>query len=374
MRNKIFTLYVMLLSVWSLMAQTPVSMRGDTLRYRSQNMRSAVKFLKLDEQISKVGPGVSTFSYKGKKVYVYVGEKNEVCNIGISLFPKEMKQLQPSPIYNYLEYAMLDNIFAISENPLTYRDLKFVKGKWSDLLNVNSVTDISVNNVDGRKYRVKWVNGGQTLAEIVFPILYETISNSTHKELESNFLRDMKELQSAGVQLEASSRQSVDKMERRFTNGKETVYVSECDTYLRDDITSCTYYIVGANGKCKLINDKRYPAESICNKLLTGQGGKKNVEITVKKQDFSKEQAIIGSEILTHYLRKQGCKIYFGLNKQNSDIIEFSLYADNPQLGYSHLFVMSCSAKEALNPNESIKCEAYLYIPMSNIQNLYADK
>ena len=347
---------------------------GGQVRYRSESIKAAVTKLGLAKAVDTLKAGYTLLSYNGRRLCISVNAEREVDHIGIPLFSRQMRNLQPSPIYNYLEYAMLDHQYAISASPLTYRDLKFKKGGWMELGKMGDTADVSIYNIDGKHYRVLWKTGQKTVAEVMFPIQYEQLESSTHKELEENFVHDMKHKKDLVPQHVAEP--SMETLELVYADGDERFYKRNGATLFADYITANTFYYTKDSKGPTLLNDHRYPGETICNMLLTGGvGGERlEMELVVMRQDFSRDTLVTSVAQLARLLMESGCKNYFGLKKSTKTELAFSLYAANRQSGYVHLIMFDNVPQDILQSKRRLRAMAYLYIPISNIKEMFADK
>lgn len=341
--------------------------------YRSGSVKAAVTALGIADIVDTLSPGQSTFAYKGKQVYVRINNEREVVNVGMPLFAKTLKQLQPSPIYDFLEYALLDNTFSISDNPFTYKNVRFGKGKWHDLLSVDDNTSVSINNIDGKYYKIVWTNGKHIVAEVSFPIQYDMLSGSTHIEQENNFVRDLERYVPHPVHADSIVLRDTSNLELRLTDGGVRYYVNKGETLYTENITGDTYYIMGTDSVIRLLYDNRYPAETLCNVFLEGAFCAKDVAVTIMGQDFQQRNLQTSVSTLASFLKANGCRNFFGLKKNTVKELSFSIYAENRSSGYTHLFVFTCNPHYALNGNTPLNAKAFLYIPTSNIKSLFAE-
>lgn len=343
--------------------------------YRSESIRAAITRLGLAGMADTLRPGVSTLVCKGRQLRLNINKEREVVSIGMPLFSKTMRRLQPSPIYDFLEYALLDNTFSISDNPFTYRRVRFVKGNWSDLLSVDDNTSVGINNVDGRSYRITWSKGKRVVAEMTFPVQYDMLSGSTHLEQERNFIRDLGRYSPHGAVVPDSiTPRHRESLELRFSDGDAHYYVCRGDKLYAESITDDTYYVMGGDSVCRLLYAKDYPAESLCNTLLTGAACNKEVDVTVMGQDFSRTQLQTTVSALAGFLKSGGCRSFFELKRNTDKELQFSVYAENRSSGYTHLFIFTCSPHHALGGRTPLEARAFLFIPTSNIKSLFAER
>ena len=123
-------------------------------------VEKAVQKLQLDSVELRADslPQVKTISRSGKDITLRFSEKGDVEHIGIPLFSKEMRLLQPSPVYDFLEYATLDKLFQVDDNTLRLDEVKFSKGGWNLLPGILEKSDYStISNLNDKSYQVEWL-------------------------------------------------------------------------------------------------------------------------------------------------------------------------------------------------------------------------
>ncbi len=342
--------------------------------YRSESIKSAINRLGLAKTADTLRPGLSVLLCRGKQVCIRKNRDNEVVSIGMPLFSKTVRQLQPSPIYDFLEYALLDHTFSISDNPFTYKGFRFAKGSWSELQGVEETMDLNISNIGGSSYQITWSKDGNTVVEVTFPVQYDMLSGSTHSEQEANFIRDLTRYRAHDAVVENVTQKETDNLELRFTNGNVRYYINRGDRLYNENITNDTYYVMDNSRVCSILFDKAYPAETLCNVLVAGTACKQPVALTIMRQDFSKESVGTDAATLASFLKKSGCRNFIGIRCNTDKELAFSVYAENKQAGYTHLIVFNCNPRQALDGQTPLNAKAYLYIPISNIKSLFAEK
>ena len=81
-----------------------------------------------------------------KSLSVRTDDNGVIEHIGFPLFAQKMRTLLPSPIYDYLEYAMLDHKYHINDNTLQHQKIRFLKGNWNDLASVRPTDDCNIGS------------------------------------------------------------------------------------------------------------------------------------------------------------------------------------------------------------------------------------
>lgn len=338
--------------------------------YHSQHLKDAVDRLHIASLIDTLQPGKTVLSIKGQKVYILIDRNKEVTHIGVPLFSKAVRELRPSPIYDYLEYALLDHLFSISLSKLTYKELKFIKGSWNEMKEVTDSTDVTISNEQNKHYRVIWNLPKNKDLEIRFPIKYDMLANSSRKEMENIFLRELRNYKERNKHTNP-----IYKFEKKDLvsniNGSDTIYIKEGSSFLDSNIKN-NLYLIEMDSSLVFVYGKKYPVISLCNMLLTGDVcGNRMVNLDIKKIDFQRESEDITINAFIAFLKTQNCELYFECNKRTESQIKFTLYAVNNQMGYTHMFTFNSKTDNMLSSMEVLQAKSFLYIPISNIKNLF---
>lgn len=362
---RIFVLYISLL--------LPLAVCAEGVTYRTQFIESAIRTLKLTRTVESLPCGFTTLQYRGKTLCVNVDRNHEMDYIGIPLFSKQQRHLQPSPIYDYLEFAYMKYKFSIPGDLDNFRFLHFVEGSWADMDAINDSTMVSIKNVDGKSFEVEWELNNKNI-RLEFPIRYDMISNSNHLEMENNFIKDLKRAKGSVVYKEQKRSIKDLHSENLYVGGnKDTLYVEVGDTLFTSRLSSSKYYKVN-NDSLSLIYDEAYPMQSLANALLTGWAtDNREITLDIRKMDFSREECKVNLGSLLKLLKQQGYENYVNI-KERDGKTSLSLYSYNPDLGCINLFIIGCQKTEAVANASPLKAKVFLYIPVSNIKNLFYDK
>ena len=342
------------------------------ITYRTNNIAEAITNIGISDIVKKLEPGKTVLKKNGTNICVYINKNRELYHIGIPMFSKMQRQLMPSPIYDFLEYANLAQTFKLQSNDRNHQYITFVKGKWSDLSDIDENAQVEITNIDKKYISVTWhLNTPNKIVEMKFPIMYELISSSTRKELEDNFSKDLRQATRNVKFSPKTLKHSEINDLQLYVSDNDTIYKTAADTLFVGGISNATYY--KKNGKeYNVLFDKNYPIPSYANMFFEGiESQNQNITISVRKQDFTKETTRTSVGKLLALLKKQGCKNYMGIRNNDSKNIQFSLYSYNESLGCLHLFIINGTADGLCK--EPLQAKAYLYIPTSNIANLYSE-
>lgn len=347
---------------------------GNDAVFRTKQIEQTVSNLGIHDIIPTIPKGTSTIKYKNKYIRIHKNSNNEIDHIGIPLFSRQQRHLQPSSIYDYLEFSYLDKTFNITKQPSEYRKIRFLKGSWTDMKMITDSTSVTITKVDNRFFIVRWETTSNKTVELSAPIQYDILSNSNRLEMENNFIKDLERVKRQFKYVEKTlSLNEIEKESLMFSGG-DTIYIAKGDTLFTDYVSDDLYYIKEGKDFALLHSDK-YPVFSVFNMFLTGKyAEKKTVNIDFRKGDFTSSTVRISLDKLLSTLKKQRTHNFVSLKKKDKDYVTISLYAYDADLGSLHLFIMNSRTESLLSGLSPIEAKCFLYIPISNIRNIFADK
>lgn len=309
-------------------------------------------------------------------------------HIGIPLFSKDMRTLLPSPIYDYLEYALLDYKYHISENTLQLQKIKFFKGSWDVLDKITPADDCVIDNRDDKWFIIRWIHGAQEILSVLVPIDYELLSNSRRKEMEQNFGRELKRYKSINKQLLIVEADELESLHR------DGLLVKKGDSFLIPEINSDTYYryevqkesartAIKANHVENityeeevpvLLIDVEHPRETWANILLASDHGGVNASMSLELfyVGYHKEKVNVSLTQWIGYCQSVGCTPYYIYEGAKGNQLTANLLMYNRNEGYAHLAYLQTSVNQLANKSQTYSGKVYLYIPISNISELFA--
>ena len=104
--------------------------------FLSNKLENAASVLGIDKKIDTLSAGktIKLLTKDDRKIVVRVGMANMVEHIGVPLFNEQMRMLMPSPVYDFLEFAVLDKKYRLNSNTLNLSKVIFKRGNWDTLL------------------------------------------------------------------------------------------------------------------------------------------------------------------------------------------------------------------------------------------------
>lgn len=299
--------------------------------------------------------GTDTFSrtyYINHQQYVVrQGRRGYVEHIGIPLFSQEYRVACPSPVFDCLEFLTLCHQHRLIENQLPLSGIKFFYGNWNLLENIGSMKSVSIETVKDKYYQVKWLENKKTIVELVLPINYELLNCRSRKELNEDFVRKLKDPESAKVQ-------PVDYLQTPHSY------------YMIPQITQSQ----AIDGLGNLIYDNFHPQESMANLMLASYdvAPHANMQLELVLDHDKRERLQIPLCRWNALCRAVGCIPYYGNEDVKDGIIRGVQVMNNTPTGYDHILYVECRQGDLGKNNISLKATAYLYVPSSNVKELFA--
>lgn len=334
------------------------------ISFQAKYLQETARTLELN-MLDTLGSGSKNIiNYKGYRVIIIKNDNDVITHIGRHLFAPGLREDHPSPIYNYIEYAMLDNQFHFTENPFVYKDLKFIEGDWTDMETITENTPFEINVYQDKLYVVRWLLSDKKNVELMFPINYERLSLTNRKELEQNIIRDLRNYK---FEKNISCLVDINTLDQL----NEEVWIKEGETYLSPEISNNIYYSIDSIDSNYLC-DPNYPIETLSNLCLVADKMDPSCKIEIKfmKYDYTQETLTLNMDDLIAYMRSEGCVPYWGTEKNENGVIEGSLFFYNRDKGYDHIFKIETTMQDLFLSPMRIKAIAYLLSPTSNVKNL----
>lgn len=354
----------------------PMLMSGQT--FKASHLQKAYEKLHLNNPANREGLTVRT------------DRQGMIEHIGIPIFNSEIRTLMPSPIYDYLEYALLNHKYRISENTLQEQRIRFRNGTWEDLEQLSPETDCSIDNRDNKWYIVTWNTASAKPLAIAIPIDYELLANSSRKEMERGFARALKRFKPDVAKPDVVEDENLESLHR------DGLLVKKGSSFLMPQINSDTYYkltLVQETGETVvrkhqgnlekitfeeelpllLVSDK-YPRETWANILLTPHHADRDVSLSLELlyAGYHKEVVKVSLPQWIGYCRSEGCTPYYIYEGTKDGQGAAILMMYNPSAGYAHLAYLHCSIEQLEARYQTYTGKVYMFIPTSNIYELFA--
>ena len=351
--------------------------------YSASHLEKAVQKLQLDPLALAADslPMVKTINHSGKDIVLRFSAQGAIEHIGIPLFSREMRLLQPSPVYDFLEYATLNYFFKVDDNTLRLDEVKFSKGGWNLLPGILAGSDYcSISNLDDKHYQVEWFKDAQKVAELRFPINYELLANSEREEMERRLTKGLVAYH------ETSSRTPMIDSKRLQRTEDPNMLVMQGQTYIIPAINNHRYVTVVSEVdttvvdtvehhvlKYSLLFDRHNADESLANLMVEPAMDVDNdsISVQVRYYNYKRETLKVAMKDFLGYFQKEGCTPYFGIDETEGSVITGTLFLVNKASGYVHLVNVTCDTDNLFGEHPLLKATMFMFTPLSNVKNLF---
>ena len=373
-----------------LLAITASCLSLSAQNYKADRLRRAVNKLELSIVADSLLPDttLSLIAKDGRTVYIRTSPQCEVEHVGIPLFNDMMRLLQPSPVYDFLEYALLNWKYKIDSNLLYLSKVIFKTGSWKTLLQsrINDC-ECSIENRDDKLYIVTWKRNDQDVAVIGIPIEYELLNNDTRRNMERAVVSQLQAFDTDVIR----PLRTVGEDELSIY-GTEGLFVVPGKSYIIDLLNQNVYYMlttvyetadtiignkpVRMNMEAILpviARDMEFPAETFANLMMCDDNSIPDVtmELDFHLSDYHRQTVTMPISRLRAYFRQQGCNLFFAYDGMKDDVLRGVMFASNLPKGYNHLFSLRTTKDMLMAAVPSIHADVYLYIPPISKEKLF---
>lgn len=337
-----------------------ISMRATT--FDTQRLERLAGYLKL-QQLDTLQTGVTnSYSYRQHPLTIRKNEWGEIEHIGLLLFPQALRQLQPLPIYDFLERYLLARIATPSTTEdgikMQWDKVHFNVGSASSALKLDTTAAFSNEYIDLHAYRVSWTVDDKKMLEISFDMNYQLMMGCDAVELEHRFIRHLNRYQPHAIN---TSRQ-LPKEGTEYTLA-DSYYMSPM---VRNDI----YYTRKSKKKAwTLVNDAARATKTIGNWMVAPDSDNAlPLGITVDKYGYEVDSVQTTYRTWQQLCMEEGCQPYYGLKSKNDGVYAGTVFMVNRTSGYVHLLSIN-TPESALKDRKSSLSHArmYAYIPLYNV-------
>ena len=332
---KRYTLFILI----SLVALSASAKTG----FRTAELGRLAQALALDTEA--LPEGYSHPVVKGLRLTVHQTAQT-VDHIGLCLFSEEMRQMDKSPVFDFLERYLLQLKYPPQaksmQNMIRDDQFKFQKGS------LETVGKLLPTDGFSFTYQATWSRQDSTLLSVSFPVEYELISGENKVEAEDNLPADIRST------------------EVIIPTGKPA---QKNDHYLSEELTNRLYL-----NKDALLLSSRHPVESAANMMLSLQtAGDFQIKISQLSYGFRKTIFEVPLKQWIAFCQNQGCELYFGLeNLSDSSEVEGVVIAVNKAENYNHVLTFRIPSEVIEAESGTIDARLYPYVPTHNVLNMFA--
>lgn len=318
------------------------------MNYRTAELQRLSKLLAVDEAALK--DGYNYLTVNGQQVIVTV-KGNTVNHIGLRLFGESTRNLDNTPVFDFLERYFLQLKYPptvkTAQKMISDDQFQFVKGSLKTVDDIRP-TDGFGFNYDKRQYTATWNRDGQPLLSVSFPVEYELISGENKIEAENNLLADIR-------------RTEVKDIARKTAHDPH---------YINENFSNRLYYQKG-----ELVSSVRHPAESASNILLSMKAkGQYDLKVTQVSYGFKKTVFNVPLRQWIAFCQNSGCVLYVGIEDiSEKGEVSAVVLAVNEAENYNHVLTVTIPQETMHDKKGSLTARLYPYVPTHNVKSLFAE-
>ena len=368
--------------------QSPVVFAQTFSSYKLEKMAAVLGIKSIIDTVPS-GKSSVLLTKDNIRVVVRKNANHIVEHIGAFLFNEDMRFLMPSPVYDFLEYAVLDKKYNVSTNTLNLSKVIFKKGNWNSLLELElNNFECSIDNKEDKLFIVTWTRNNLPLVIVGIPIEYELLNNDSRRNLEKDLIMNLL-LFEGTPQCDQSLPVSEDHLK---IYGTEGLFVHQGDSYLIEELNQNTYYVfktiteyadtIIRNKPVRMtletvqpvaLIDQTHSIESLANLLLCNDNTIPDASVILDfhLSDYHREKVSMSWSQIKCFFQQQGCKLFYAGSGINSGIVKGVLLATNISNGYNHLLSINMPIEELYCQVPNIQAAVYLYIPTIKKEGLF---
>lgn len=354
-------------------------MHAPAQTFLNGKLRRAAEVLGLTiEDICKIctqpGETVRTKSKDGRVLCLRTTPSGVVEHIGIPLFNDSVRQFSPLPVYDFMEFALLNWRYKVTPNTLYLSKVIFRHGGWETLLkNGLDQCQCSVSNYDNRLYILSWLCDSVVVAQAGVPVDYELLNNDSRRNMERDFVRQLADFTGAQAEIKVSSPPHPPVNEDDLSlYGTEGLFVIYGESYILEELNQNVYYTLDDVSPA-IVVDSCHPAETLADIMMTTDPRVPDITLTLDfhLSDYSRKKLSLSFRQLKDFCHQRGCKLYFACRELTEKRIRGTLIVSNRPRGYNHLFSINMPREQLTATQPEASASVYLYIPPIEKPKLY---
>lgn len=311
--------------------------------------------------------------YNNRNITVIVSN-HEISHIGYAVFTPSVREALNSPVCNFLERYALEISLPLKRERSVTRQLDedgvfFRNGDFSFFKQLENDTtyNVSVDNLNGKRYSVSWSKEGKDAFSVNFPVEHDLLVGTEMIENERRIMQDIPK-QSKKVR----SFQLADSSLLKMNAWQNKYYVIPGDYYYAKQLNSNLYFEnSGKKGYCLFYN-ANFVQESLTNMMTTGAiENDYDLQIRLVKYGFVQDTIVVKLNQWINYCVDKGCFGYFGVNSIEKGVADCVLVMKNPNMGYIHSMRLSMDVSTLEDRKGFIDARLNCYIPIARILYLF---
>lgn len=349
---------------------------SSAMHYRTDLLERMAEGMQMKEQIESLGEGehFGTLTFRGFPLSVRI-RNNEVCHIGHLIFKKELRDLEPLPIYDFIERYTLEIRIPYErikpvEKQIEEDEIIFTAGSFELLCSMYDVPVIDIDRLDGKYYSVTWSSNGNILCSITFRNSYELLNGSEMAENERRLPQSLRSHKPSVAKKDSVKREDL------VATWMKNCFILPGESYYTDQMTSNLYYerIDEERDAFRLLYNPVFPIESLANLFCTTEiDNDITLDVNYRKYGFQEDYFKVSLKQWTDYCIQEGCIPFFGILEDNDDMMVCSVIMKNNDCGYLHTLRVEVPREVIIEPKGEIKARLVSFIPHSRIKNLFEE-
>ncbi|MDO4160247.1 MAG: hypothetical protein Q4D41_07315 [Prevotellaceae bacterium] len=317
------------------------------------------------QKLDTLRPGIcNTYKYKQRTLTIRVNEWNEIEHIGLLLFHPELRKINPSPIYDFLERYLLAMNSVPQESEygikLRWANVYFAVGNAQTAMMIDTTATFTENHVDLHVYKTSWNIGRKKILEMSFDMNYQLLTGCDAIELESNLFSNLRRFKAKPL-----TKQNI-----TFPNNA-TSFTLKGNYFISPLIRNDLYYKrQNTNDEWKLLWNKDIPSRTLSNLMLKPETDNVNVKIKLDKYGLRTDSVTTNYRAWWQLCINEGCSPYFGMKGKTGNIYHGTVFMVNRLGGYLHLLSINIPEYVIDKPDKYIaNARIYCYIPLHNVSD-----
>ena len=359
--------------------------------YKADRLRKAVEVTGLQVVPDSLMPDttITQVAKDGRVISLRTNPMGEIEHVGIPLFNDVLRILQPSPVYDFLEYAVMNWKYKVNPNQLYLSKVIFKVGNWETMLRERlSECECAIENREDKLYIVTWKRKEKEIAVIGIPIEYELLNNDTRRNMERAFVKDLE----ASKPSETKPAPAVVSEEHLSIYGTEGLFVIPGKSYIIDLLNQNVYYKLTTvyetadtviNNKPVTMSmeavlpvvviDPEFPAETFANLMMCDDCTVPDatIELDFHLSNYHRQKVSMPLSQLKSFCRQQGCNFFFACDGVQKEKARGVMFASNLPKGYNHLFSLRVTTEQLTSATPTVQADVYLYIPPIDKEKLF---
>lgn len=159
-----------------------------------------------------------------------------------------------------------------------------------------------------------------------------------------------------------------------FTMVEDSILVWPGESYMLPSVNRNTYYRLTPDTSVEPLCDSAFPHHTVANLLMFEALPQCNatVSMTVLRHEYRvKDSVTVTLPCLIQYCRQEGFTPYWGAISADDTLMRGSLIFFNHSTKQVHIFRIECDPRELSSGHVVLHAVASLYVPTSNVKNLY---